>query len=167
MRQQKNKADQIAKQKADAAKPKNINVSYYSTPLTVKIAPAPLTLQASPLATPMTPGQKQELSVNLNRLYGFADQVALSLVAGDAIGVKAADVNVPKDQPAGKLTLEVGPKAKPGEYQLIVRQGELQRSDTTSGTTRDRGNRCTSGNAEIAQGRWAVRRAASHAARLC
>jgi hypothetical protein len=59
--------------------------------------------------------------VNLNRLYGFADQVALSVVADQSIGVKAADLNVPKDQPSGKLMLDVDPKAKPGEHRLIVR----------------------------------------------
>jgi hypothetical protein len=70
----------------------------------------------------MKPGDKQELAVNLSRLYGFADQVALSLVVPDqSIGVKASDVNVPKDQSTGKLMLEVGPDAKAGEHQALVR----------------------------------------------
>ncbi len=60
--------------------------------------------------------------MNLNRLYGFADQVTLSLVVPDAsIGVKAPDVNVPKDQSTGKLILELAKEAKPGEHQLIIR----------------------------------------------
>jgi hypothetical protein len=120
--QQKNQADQVAKQKADAAKPKNIQVTYYSTPVTVKIAPAPLKVEATPPSAALKPGEKQELAVNLSRLYGFAEQVSLSLVVPDqSIGVKAPDVNVPKDQSAGKLVLEAGPNAKPGEHQATLR----------------------------------------------
>jgi hypothetical protein len=120
--QQQKQAAQVAKQKADAAKPKNINVTLYSEPVTIKIAAAPLKLEPAMQATSMKPGAKQELAVNLSRLYGFADQVSLSLVLADAsIGVKAPDVNVPKDQSTGKLMLEVAPNAKPGEYPARVR----------------------------------------------
>jgi hypothetical protein len=120
--QQRDQAVQVAKQKTEAAKPKNVNVALYSTPVTVKIAPAPVKIEPSMPGTPMKPGEKQELPVSVSRLYGFADQVALSLVVADAsIGVKAPDVNVPKDQSAGKLMLEVGPQAKPGEYKALVR----------------------------------------------
>jgi hypothetical protein len=120
--QQKDQAVQVARQKAEAAKPKNVNVALYSTPVTVRIAPAPVKIEASMPGTPMKPGEKQELAVNVSRLYGFADQVALSLVVPDAsIGVKAPDVNVPKEQAAGKLMLEVAPQAKPGEYKALVR----------------------------------------------
>ncbi|MEX2140708.1 MAG: hypothetical protein WD894_15710 [Pirellulales bacterium] len=119
--QQSSQAAQVAKQKAEAAKPKNVNVTLYSAPVTVKIAAAPLKLEPTTGAS-MKPGDKQELAVNLSRLYGFADQVALSLVVPDpSIGVKAPEVNVPKDQSTGKLMLEVGPKAKPGEHQALVR----------------------------------------------
>jgi hypothetical protein len=119
---QKNQAAQVAKQKSDSAKPKNIFASYYSVPFTVKIAPAPLKIEPAAPTAAMKQGDKQELAVNLSRLYGFADQVSLSLVVADqSIGIKAPDVNVPKDQPAGKLMLEVGPQAKPGEHQAIVR----------------------------------------------
>jgi hypothetical protein len=120
--QQRDQAVQVAKQKTEAAKPKNVNVALYSTPVTVKIAPAPVKIEPSMPGTPMKPGEKQELPVSVSRLYGFADQVALSLVVADAsIGVKAPDVNVPKDQSAGKLMLEVGPQAKPGEHKALVR----------------------------------------------
>jgi hypothetical protein len=120
--QQKNQAEQVAKQKTEAAKPKNINATFYSTPVTVRIAPAPIKLTAHAPASPMKPGAKQELTVDLSRLYGFADQVALSLVIADkSAGVKAGDVNVPKDQTAGKLMVEVGPEAKPGEYKATLR----------------------------------------------
>jgi hypothetical protein len=120
--QQKNQAAQVAKQKADAAKPKNINVTYYTTPVTVKIAPAPLKVETGALAAPLKPGEKQELPVSVSRLYGFADQVALSLVVPDqSIGVKAPDASVAKDQTAGKLVLEAGPQAKPGEHKATLR----------------------------------------------
>jgi hypothetical protein len=120
--QQKNQAAQVAKQKAEAAKPKNINAVFYSMPVTVKIAEAPVKLTAAMPQAPMKPGDKQEVAVNLSRLYGFADQVALTLVVTDAAaGIKAAAVNISKDQSAGKLTLEVGPQAKAGEYKALVR----------------------------------------------
>jgi hypothetical protein len=119
---QKNQYRQIAQQKAEAAKPKNVNATYYTMPVTVKIAPAPVTLQPTAPAAAPKPGEKAELAVNLNRLYGFADQVTLSLVVPDAsVGVKAPDVNVPKDQTTGKLMLELAKEAKPGEHPLTVR----------------------------------------------
>ncbi len=46
---QKNQLKQIAQQKAEAAKPKNVNVSYYTMPVTVKIASAPVTMQPAAL----------------------------------------------------------------------------------------------------------------------
>lgn len=117
---QRNTAKQVAQQKMQAAQPKNVNVVYYTTPVTVKIAPAPVKVEAQPLAA-AKPGDKPEFTVNLNRLYGFAEQVTLSLVADSSLGVKAPDVNVPKDQTSGKLVLDVGKDAKPGEHQVTLR----------------------------------------------
>ncbi len=115
-------ADKRAKEMAEASKPKNVNTTIYTMPVTVKITPAPITIASTATTTVLKPNDKVELPININRLYGFADTVAISLVSPDpAIGIKAADATIAKDQPSGKLMLEVGPKAKPGEHTLTVR----------------------------------------------
>jgi len=119
--QAKNEADKKAKETAEAAKPKSINVVFYTMPVTVKIAPAPFTFAAEQTSVELKPGQKVELSIKVNRLFGFNDEIKISLHEAEKIGLKNVELTIPKDQSEGKLTLEVGGAPKPGNHAAALK----------------------------------------------
>lgn len=115
-------AENRAKETAEAAKPKNVDATFVTMPVTVRIAPAPITLAAAAPSSPVKPGDKPEIPVTINRLFGFAENVSLSIVPADpAGGLKSNEISVNKDQPTGKLVLEVAPNAKPGDQAITLR----------------------------------------------
>ncbi|MCH8922718.1 MAG: PPC domain-containing protein [Planctomycetes bacterium] len=109
-----------AKAASDAAKPKKINMAFVSTPITVKIAPSPITLAASPAGT-VKQGAKLEVPVNINRLFGFAEAVQISAKPASGVsGVSVKKATIAKGQNAGKLELTASAKATPGEHELVI-----------------------------------------------
>ena len=112
----------VDKQVADAtnaAKPKNINVAAPSPTVTLKVTEAPIAVEAAPPAEAKA-GTTVEVPLKLNRLYGFADVVQVKTTTSDDKDLKVADLSVPADQSEGKLSVEIGPEAKPGNYTLTV-----------------------------------------------
>lgn len=114
-------AEKEAAQAANAAKPKSLNIGFPSTAITLKVTPAPITLTAPPSGGPLAPGAKLELPVQINRLYGYADPVQLSVTIPKGVaGLKAAPVTIPKDGTEAKLILEATAGATPGEHALTI-----------------------------------------------
>ncbi len=114
-------ADKRVKEVTDAAKPKTLNVVFFSTPVTIKIAAAPVQLTIDQPTLELRAGQKAEVNLKLNRQFGFAEEVKVSLVGADATGVKAAETPIAKDAAEAKLTLDAGAAPKVGEHQLKIR----------------------------------------------
>jgi hypothetical protein len=114
-------ADKELKAATDAAKPKTLNVTFYSTPVTIKIAAAPVQLTIDQPALEIRAAQKLELNLKLNRLYGFGEEVKVSLIGADATGIKAAETTIAKDAAEAKLTLDAGSAPKVGEHRVNVR----------------------------------------------
>lgn len=100
------------------AKPKAINLATPSPTVTLKITPAPITMNAMPPAT-LKPGQSLEVPVTINRLYGYNDAVQLkSKLPPAAKGLKIAEVTIPAGQTAGKIVIEAAGDAAVGSHAL-------------------------------------------------
>ena len=112
-----NKATEAAK----VATPKDVSVTVYSQPITVKVAPAPITLGAPAPAGTLNQGAKLEIPVSITRLFSYADPVDLTLVLPAGVkGITAAKVTIAKDQKDAKLVIEASADATPGEHKLTV-----------------------------------------------
>lgn len=113
----------VDKQVADAtnaAKPKAINVAVPSPTLTLKVTDAPITMELTAPAA-AKPGTTVEVPVKIARLYGFADAVTIKTKATSAEkDFKVADVTLAADAGEGKIAVEIGPEAKPGNYTFAV-----------------------------------------------
>jgi hypothetical protein len=106
--------------KANAAADKN--VAYLSTPIRLRIVDTPLKLTAAAPANALKQGEKLELPVSIDRLYGFAEQteVTLELPKGVA-GLTISKVTIAKDQKDGKFEVTANKDATPGDHAVTVR----------------------------------------------
>ncbi|MDA1050236.1 MAG: hypothetical protein O3C40_07120 [Planctomycetota bacterium] len=113
------------KQVADTTKanaPVDKNVAYISTPIRLRIVSTPLKLTAAAPANALKQGEKLELPVSLERLYGFAEdtEVTLELPKGVA-GLTISKVTIAKDQQDGKFEVTAAKDATPGDHAVTVR----------------------------------------------
>jgi hypothetical protein len=114
----------VAKVVTDAtnkAKPANINVASPSPTVTLKITPAPITMNAMPEGITVKQGASVEIPVTIGRLYGYADAVQVKTkLPGGVKDLKVAEVAIPAGQVQGKLVLEAGKEATPGKHAINV-----------------------------------------------
>ena len=110
----------VAKEANTKATPRDVTATFYSQPIIVKVAAAPITLTAT-AASQVEQGAKVEISATVTRLYGFAEAVEVTLVlpAGVA-GLSAAKITIPKDQTQGKVIIEAVASATPGDHALTL-----------------------------------------------
>ena len=109
------------KEMADKSKAKDVDAAFYSLPITVKLAPAPITIASASATGEVAQGAKWELPVKINRLFDFKDTIELTLVLPKEIkGLTAAKVTIPKDASEGKLVVEAAANATPGDHKLTV-----------------------------------------------
>ena len=83
-----------------------------ATPVTLKPATEPVLIKA---------GDKAEISVEVLREFGFADEVKLELVAGGAPVKLAQPVTVAGTMAQAPIVLTVDKGAKPGVYTVTLR----------------------------------------------
>ena len=123
--QAKSAADKAANDAKNAAQPRNRNIGFPSPPVTIKIAPAPITLTfAAPPV--LKQGEKIEVPVTINRLYGFTNQVQINVSPpGGVGGLNIPQLVIPDNQTQGKLTISANESATPGSHELKV-QANLQ-----------------------------------------
>jgi hypothetical protein len=118
--QAKQQANQTLNQLTDQAKPKNVNVAIYSTPVLIKIAESPLTITFPQPSITIDQRGEAELPINIARLYGFAEEIELVLTNENTRGVSADPLKLTKDQTEGKLMLKADKSAQPGERKLAL-----------------------------------------------
>lgn len=116
----KNAAQTAMKAMADKSKPRDVEATFYSLPVTITVTPAPIKL-AEVGAQSLSQGGKVEVPVKITRLYNYKDPVDVSLtVPASAKGVTAAKLTIPASGTDGKLTLETKADATPGEHKLTL-----------------------------------------------
>jgi hypothetical protein len=101
---------------------KDLPLALISTPVRIRVKPSPLQLSAGSLAAPLHSGAKQVLPVSLERLYGFADVVELTLEPPAAAqGLTAQKLTLKKEESEGKLELAAADNATPGTFPCTLR----------------------------------------------
>jgi hypothetical protein len=125
--------DKRATDTAAAAKPANRNVAIVSNTITIKIAPAPITLAATQPAAPLKQGEKIEIPVSITRLFGFAEAVTVSApIPSGVAGISIPNATIAKGQNAAKLTITAAANATAGQHNLTVRAAlKLNNQDLT------------------------------------
>jgi hypothetical protein len=123
----KKKADALAKKMTDASKtPKEITVTLFTNPFTLKVHEAPLELK--PLGKQIVKaGDNVQLDLSIDRLFGFVDQISFKFVPPrEAKGVSAKIATIAKDSYAATLVVVTSATATPpGEYECKL-EGTLK-----------------------------------------
>jgi hypothetical protein len=117
----KTQTDQRATQLAQAAQPRDVNVPVVSTPITINITPAPVTVKdVAPLTVKQ--GEKVETMLAVTRLYGFNDPVSFNVTPPQGVGgLSIPNVAIPAGQTQIPLAITAGADAPPGEHTLTLR----------------------------------------------
>jgi len=118
----KTKTDQLATDTANAAKPAKKNFPVISTPVTLKITDAPITLTIAKPQVTVKQGDQVEMPVTIARRYGFTPAVTFSVVLPTGVtGVSAPNAQVPANQTAGKVTITAAANATVGSHAATLR----------------------------------------------
>ncbi len=104
-----------------ANNPKDLQFAVISTPIKVRVMESCLQV-AAPLPGTLKAGEKIELPVKVDRLYGFDDSVEVTLELPNGIkGVSANKLTLAKGQADGKFEITSAKDATPGEHSVTVR----------------------------------------------
>lgn len=105
-----------------ANQPKDVTFAILSAPITIRVVPSPLVLTPAAPAVAVKQGAKVEVAYKLDRQFGFADQVEMSLEPPQGVaGIPAAKGMLPNGQADGKLELAVEKTAPEGEHKFTLR----------------------------------------------
>jgi hypothetical protein len=114
----------IDKRLADAKtanNPKDLQFAVLSTPIKVRIVESCLKV-AVPNPDSLKVGEKIELPLKIERLYGFDDQVEVTVEFPNGVkGLSASKLTVAKGQLEGKLEIIAAKDAAAGQYPVTVR----------------------------------------------
>ncbi len=114
-------AEKAATDAANAAKPKNLNVTQPLPPIVVVVKPAPVKLDVKLSAAEVKKGASVDATVTITRQNGFAGPVNLSVgvPAGDK-GPIASEFTVPADGTTGILKFTIAENTAPGVISNLV-----------------------------------------------
>ena len=120
--QLKQTADKRVNDTKQQNQPKDVQFALASTPVKLRIHSHPFKVTATPPGGPVKQGEKQELPVKVERLFGFADSVELTLEPPQGVqGLAAEKVTLNKDQGDGKLQVAAAANATPGQHNCTLR----------------------------------------------
>jgi hypothetical protein len=112
-------ADEL-KKSTEASKEKKIKVWFASLSVPVEIVATPVTLKTVAETVTIKAGDKADVTVDILREFGFADEVKLEMAGGNA-PVKIAAVTATGAQAQAPVVLTTEKTAKPGTYTLTLR----------------------------------------------
>ncbi len=117
----KQQVDQRVAAIRQANQPRDVNFAVPSTSIKLRVVASPLVVTATAPPAAVKQGEKGQLTVALQRLYGFAENVELSVQLPPGVqGIQIANVAVPGAQAEGKLELVAAANATPGDHMLTV-----------------------------------------------
>jgi hypothetical protein len=105
-----------------AAAPKDVNVTYVSTPIKLRVLSSPIKLDVPPLPAGVKPEAKLEIPVNIVRMYNFNEAVEITFdpPAGVA-GLQQLKATIPAGAAAGKAEITPAKNAPPGDHVFNVK----------------------------------------------
>jgi hypothetical protein len=109
------------KKSSDAAKEKKVKVWFTSLSIPLEILSAPATLKTPAGPVTLKPGDKAEVALEVTREFGFADEVKVELVPGNAPVKLASALTIPGAQTGAPAVLVADKAAKPGTYPVTLR----------------------------------------------
>jgi hypothetical protein len=111
----------LADVKKNAA-PKDINVSYLSTGIKLRLHAAPVTLETPSSPLVIKAGEKQETEIKLTRLFEFKEAVEITLDAPNGVaGLQNAKGTITADKTSVKIELAPQKNTPPGEHTFTVK----------------------------------------------
>lgn len=115
-------ADKKATDTANASKANNIIIFPPSSPITITIKPAPVTLAAAAAnGGALKRGEKNEVKVTITRTNGFMGPVVLSLpLPPNVTGLTAEPVTIPADKTEGILVVQAAADATEGALANMI-----------------------------------------------
>lgn len=117
-----------------ANQPKDVQFALVSTPIKVRIVDSCLEMTLAGPTAAVKAGEKLELAVKINRLYGYDDAVEVTLdIPSDAKGLSANKLTLAKGQAEGKLEIAAANDAAAGERALTVKaKGRFNNIEVTT-----------------------------------
>lgn len=101
---------------------KDVNFAIVSTPVRLRVAKSPFKFAAETANVAIKVGQKAELPLALQKLYGFDDNIEITLEPPQGSkGLSAPKITINKGAADGKLEINIGADATPGDYTATVR----------------------------------------------
>jgi hypothetical protein len=120
--QLKTQCDKRADDAKKANQPKDVAFALISTPIKLRVNASPLKLTPEKNSLGLKSGGKQEMPVKIERLYGFADQVELTLSPPQGVaGLTAPNVTLNKGQDGGKLEIAAADGVPAGQHPCTLR----------------------------------------------
>jgi hypothetical protein len=114
--------DQKINQFKQAAAPKDIAVSYVSTPIKLRVVSTPIKLEVPPLPAGVKPEAKIEIPVNIVRMYNFNEAVEVTLDPPAGVpGLQQVKATIPAGAAAGKAELTPQKNAPAGDHVFNVK----------------------------------------------
>lgn len=119
--QMKQQFDQKFNNIKTAAAPKDVQVSFLSTPVKVRIVASPIKLVV-PATADATAGTKVEVPVSIERLYTFGEPVEVTFDPPAGVpGLPQAKAMIPAGQTVGKLEYTAQANAPAGDHTFSVK----------------------------------------------
>lgn len=114
-------ANERVEQLKKASAEKDVTAYFPTTPLRIKIAEAPF--RPTPLtAVTAAAGTEQMVEVKIERLFGFADPVDLSLSGKPPVeGMEIANVQIPAGMDTAKLVVKIPATATPATVNIPIK----------------------------------------------
>ncbi len=103
----------------EAAKPKEIDAFVASPALTICIAESPLKMTFVLPPAPIKAGQQGEITVNFERLFGFAGPVDVDVELPSGVaGLSIDKIQIAQDESDGKLIVKTDANTSSGNHQV-------------------------------------------------
>lgn len=120
--QQKQQLDQRVNQVKQLNQPKDVQFHLVSSPIKMRVADSPVKATIGQNPATVKQGEKLELPVSVERLYGFADGVeVIAELPGGVGGINVPKIDIPKEQGQGMLTFTLNKDATVGEHNVRLR----------------------------------------------
>jgi hypothetical protein len=117
----KSQCDKRCEDAKKANQPKDIPIALISTPIKLRVHQSPIKLAFSARPVRLQPGNKQDVPLRVDRLYGFADDVELTLDPPSGVsGLTAQKITLKKDQSQAKLELAAADNVTPGTHNCTL-----------------------------------------------
>lgn len=119
--QTRQKAEERANELANEAQPRQLNYWTPSTPIQIRIAEYPITLEGIPESVTVKQGAMIEVPLKINRLFGFDQNVDVQTTLPAGVGgVQINGLDIPNGQADGKIVIMAAADATPGTHVLQI-----------------------------------------------